>query len=155
MLKIVSFCFLTQMSQAMGLIRFEPLPKEKFSSVRQTGCVLFHPWASWCQPCLKELPDYVNWLNAEKKVVPVVLDISTPFVQESFSKSYMRTLKPKFTVFLRPDLVDEKDYVVSWNKDWEGELPYTELYVNGIRKKTWKGSVTSKIVRRDIATLCK
>lgn len=155
MLKSIFIGLLIYTSSAQALIRFVPLPKDKFPEVRQTGCVLFHPWASWCQPCLKELPEYVNWLNAETKVTPVVLDISTPFVQESFSKSFMRTLKPKFPVFLRPDLVDEKDYITSWSLGWQGELPYTELYVKGIRKKTWKGSVKSKVIRREIATLCK
>lgn len=155
MQRLIYLAVLMISSLAVAMTHFESLPKDKFGSVRKEGCVLFHPWASWCQPCLKELPEYVNWLNAETKVIPVVLDLSTPFVQESFSKSFMRTLKPKFTVFLRPDLVDEKDYIASWSKDWEGELPYTELYVKGIRKKMWKGSVKSKVVRKEIATLCK
>ena len=155
MLKTILFSFLVHGSCAWAMMRFVPLPKEKFPEVRQTGCVLFHPWASWCQPCLKEMPELVNWLNTETHVTPVVLDLSTPFVQESFSKSFMRTLRPKFPIFLRPDLVEEKDYISSWAKDWKGDLPYTELYVRGIRKKFWKGSVKSKTLRREIATLCK
>ena len=132
-----------------------PLETTQFSKVREKGCVFFHAWASWCQPCLKELPSLVEWLNQEKKVTPVVVDLSTPFVQDSFSKSFMRSLKPKFPAYLRPLAAEELNYVKTWNEKWKGELPFSELYINGTRRKTWAAQMEVGRLRREIAALCK
>jgi len=140
---------------ALAWTRFEAFPQANFQASKREKCVFFHPWASWCEPCLKELPEIVSWLNGEKRVTALVLDLSTPFVQESFSKSFMRNLKPQFLTYLRPDSIDEKNYINAWSQDWQGELPYSELYVRGSRKKVWKGRVKLKELRREVAALCK
>lgn len=140
---------------AVGWTKFEPLPAENFSRARGGECVFFHAWSSICQPCMKGMPDLVEWLNAQRKVKPVVLDMSTPFVQDSVSKNYMRSLKPKFPSYLRPKLVDEKSYLGAWDSQWGGQLPYSELYMNGKRKKVWSGDIELSRIRREVAALCK
>jgi thiol-disulfide isomerase/thioredoxin len=90
-------------------------------------------WATWCAPCIKELP-YFEKLNAENKNVKVILvsldskkDLDKkliPFIEK-------RKLKSKVL------LLTDKDYN-SWlskvDADWSGAIPAT-LLLNGKKKQ--------------------
>lgn len=90
-------------------------------------------WATWCAPCIKELP-YFEKLNAENKNVKVILvsldskkDLDKkliPFIEK-------RKLKSKVLILA------DKDYN-SWlskvDADWSGAIPAT-LLLNGKKKQ--------------------
>jgi len=90
-------------------------------------------WATWCAPCIKELP-YFEKLNAENKNVKVILvsldskkDLDKkliPFIEK-------RKLKSKVL------LLGDKDYNTWLSKvdaDWSGAIPAT-LLLNGKKKQ--------------------
>ena len=81
-------------------------------------------WATWCAPCVKELPHFEQ-LNSENKKLKVVL------VSLDFKTQYETALLP----FLKKEqiqsevvLLTDKDYN-SWlpavDKDWSGSIPAT------------------------------
>ena len=94
-------------------------------------------WATWCKPCIKELPHFENLTStfpgSKLKVVLVSLD---------FKRQFETTLKPyliKNNIKSEVLLIDEPDYnlwIDKVDKSWSGSIPAT-LIINsktGIRK---------------------
>ena len=87
-------------------------------------------WATWCMPCVKELP-YFEKLNSENKKVKVVL------VSLDFKDQYESKLLPfvkKKSIQSEVVLLTDKDYN-TWlplvDKDWSGSIPATLIIKDG------------------------
>ncbi len=91
-------------------------------------------WATWCAPCVKELP-YFEAVNREfegenVKVLLVSLDFKKqieskllPFIKE-------KNLKSEVVVLLDPDT---NAWIDKISPTWSGALPATLIYKNGER----------------------
>jgi thiol-disulfide isomerase/thioredoxin len=87
-------------------------------------------WATWCAPCVKELP-YFEKLNTENKKVKVVL-VSLDF-KEQFESKLKPFLKKK-SINSEVVLLTDKDYntwLPTVDKDWSGSIPATLIIKNG------------------------
>ena len=84
-------------------------------------------WATWCAPCVKELP-YFEKLNQENPNVKVIL-VSLDFEKQVESK-LIPFLKKKKIISTSIYLAD-KDYN-SWlpkiDKNWSGSIPATVIF---------------------------
>lgn len=87
-------------------------------------------WATWCAPCVKELP-YFEKLNAEKKGIKVVL------ISLDFKNQYETKLIPfleKKEIKSEVVLLTDKDYN-TWlpkvSAEWSGSIPATLIIKNG------------------------
>ena len=84
-------------------------------------------WATWCAPCVKELP-YFEKLNQENQNVKVIL-VSLDFEKQVESK-LIPFLKKKKIISTSIYLAD-KDYN-SWlpkiDKNWSGSIPATVIF---------------------------
>jgi len=90
-------------------------------------------WATWCAPCIKELP-YFEKLNAENKNVKVIL-VSLDSKKDLDKKliPFIEKRKLKSKVLLLAD----KDYNTWLSKvdaDWSGAIPAT-LIISGKKKQ--------------------
>jgi thiol-disulfide isomerase/thioredoxin len=97
---------------------------------------VFNFWATWCRPCVKELP-YFDALSRkyENQKIKVML-VSLDFVRELNSRlePFVKENKIISPVFL----LDEPDYnswIVKVDKSWSGAIPATLIInnKNGIR----------------------
>jgi thiol-disulfide isomerase/thioredoxin len=114
----------TAFSQQVEVVKFsfiESLLKNKSDT---TFVINF--WASWCKPCVKELPAFEELnLKNENKNIKVIL-ISLNFKSELETK-------------LKIVLLDEPDYN-SWinkvNENWGGAIPATLIinYKNNVKQ---------------------
>jgi len=107
---------------------YSDLEKAVLNDQNTTYVVNF--WATWCAPCVKELPHFEQ-LNSENKKVKVVL------VSLDFKNQYEAKLLPflkKKEVKSEVVLLTDKDYN-SWlptvDKDWSGSIPATLIIKNG------------------------
>ena len=109
---------------------YSTLEKEILSDKNTIYVVNF--WATWCAPCVKELPHFEK-LNSENKNVKVVL-VSLDF-KEQFESKLLPFLKKK-SIKSEVVLLTDKDYN-TWlpivDKDWSGSIPAT-LIVNKGKK---------------------
>ena len=107
---------------------YPALEKEILSDKNTIYVVNF--WATWCGPCVKELPHFEK-LNAENKSVKVVL-VSLDF-KNQFESKLLPFLKKK-SIKSEVVLLTDKDYN-TWlpqvNKDWSGSIPATLIIKNG------------------------
>ena len=88
-------------------------------------------WATWCGPCVAELPEFEKLNeNYKGKNVQVVL-ISTDFKRnlENEVKSFVEEKKLKSrVVFLNEPRAN--DYINLVNPDWSGAIPATLIIAN-------------------------
>ncbi|WPR70933.1 TlpA family protein disulfide reductase [Flavobacterium sp. NG2] len=89
-------------------------------------------WATWCAPCVKELP-YFEKLNLENKAVKVVL-VSLDF-KDQYESRLIPFLKKK-AIQSQVVLLTDKNYnhwLPKVDKDWSGSIPAT-LIVKGNKR---------------------
>jgi len=110
-------------------------------------------WATWCGPCVKELPDFER-LNKEYgdgrvKVLLISVDfISTfrtavvPFVKKNKLKSEVFLLNEK----------DQQSYIDKIDPSWSGSLPAT-LFIKGENRKFKEGEFTYPSLLKEVQTI--
>lgn len=107
---------------------YSNLEKEILSDKNTVYVVNF--WATWCAPCVKELPHFEQ-LNSENKNIKVVL-VSLDF-KNQFDSKLLPFLKKK-SIKSEVVLLTDKDYN-TWlpmvDKDWSGSIPATLIIKNG------------------------
>lgn len=107
-------------------------------------------WATWCKPCVQELPDFekinADYKNQKVKVILVTLD----FKEELKKRVIPFIKKNKYTTEVI--LLDEVDgsFIDKVSKDWSGAIPATLLIKNNkkefIGKKTNYEELKEKII---------
>ena len=99
-------------------------------------------WATWCGPCVKELP-YFDQLNGElqnRKVKIILLA-----VEDELDKVVKFVAKKKINSQVL--LLDEKNannWVPQISPDWQGEIPVTLVINNAINRKDFHSGEMSK-----------
>ena len=89
-------------------------------------------WATWCKPCIKELP-YFEELNAQhqnKKVKVVLVSLDFPKHVESNLVPFVQKKQLRSKVVV---LLDGKynDWIDKVSPDWSGVIPATYIYKKG------------------------
>ncbi|POY39553.1 redoxin [Flavobacterium alvei] len=131
---ILCFSFLFLLSntiQAQNVAVFDnysSLKKEILSDKNTIYVVNF--WATWCGPCVKELPRFEQ-LNSENKNIKVVL-VSLDFKNtlESKLKPFLKKKNIKSEVVLLTD-TDYNSWLPQVDKEWSGSIPATLIIKNG------------------------
>lgn len=122
------FSFQIQAQKVVVFEHYSDLEKTILNDKNTTYVVNF--WATWCAPCVKELP-YFEQLNSENKNIKVVL-ISLDF-KNQYEAKLLPFLKKK-AIKSEVVLLTDKDYN-TWlpvvNKDWSGSIPATLVIKNG------------------------
>ena len=87
-------------------------------------------WATWCSPCIKELPyfEYVNKEYTENNVKVILVSLDFPSQIEAKLKPYLKTNNIKSDVILLDD-PKINSWVPKVSKIWDGGIPAT-LIIN-------------------------
>lgn len=136
-LAILGFCSLPNLlrGQSTDLIRLESLQKSIQGEKDRIQVINF--WATWCAPCLAELPLFEK-LNEDRKDIHVrlvSLDLDLDPNPEKVRKFVVRK-KLKAEVII----LDERDpntWIDRVDKSWSGALPATLVINNKNGKRTF------------------
>ena len=126
---ILGTVFLTAGAQKVEIVKYdqvETLMKKSGSNLK-----IFNFWATWCGPCIKELP-YFESANQKENVEVYLVSLDFPEDAEKV-KRFVAKKNLKSTTFL----LDEKNYdsyMGRVSNDWSGAIPAT-LFVDGNGKR--------------------
>jgi len=135
--KICTFLFfafsIAGYSQNVKLLNIDQLNERIKNGKDSTYVVNF--WATWCAPCIKELPHFEK-LNAEFKSEKLaVLLVSVDFKSKLNSAviPFVKRKNMKSQVFLLNES-DPQKYIDRIDKSWSGSIPAT-LFIKGDQRK--------------------
>lgn len=115
------------------LLKFEKFDDFEKAILKNDGNVyVINFWATWCAPCVKEIPYFENLHQQNKKVKVVLVSLDS---KADFDKKMISFIKKK-KITAKVVSLSDKDYN-SWlnkiDKDWSGAIPATYM-LNGERK---------------------
>ncbi len=107
-------------------------------------------WATWCAPCVKELP-YFEQIgdNFSKETVEVILvSLDFPSKYESNLKPFIIEKKLKSKVVALND-TDSNSWIPKIDKDWSGAIPATIIY-NKNKREFYEKSFTYTELEKEV-----
>ncbi|MCF7560483.1 TlpA family protein disulfide reductase [Sabulilitoribacter multivorans] len=108
---------------------------EKFLNKKDDKIYIVNFWATWCAPCVKELPYFEklnkNYKNKGVEVILVSLDF--PHLYETKLKPFIKDKKLASKVIALDD-VDMNSWIPKVDKTWSGSIPATIIYKNSNKK---------------------
>jgi len=86
-------------------------------------------WATWCAPCIKELPYFeaINKNYKDRNVSVTLVSLDFPKKYESHLKPYIRDNEIKSRVVVLNDS-DSNTWIPAIDPDWSGAIPATLIY---------------------------
>ena len=133
MLRVLSFCLLfitisisgkAQQAKLIKLSQLQTLIEEKSDQIK-----VINFWATWCAPCVKELPLFES-LNQDRKDAKVILVSMDIDLDPNPEKVYKFVARKK--ILSQVVILDERDpnaWINKIDKSWSGALPST-LFIN-------------------------
>lgn len=98
-------------------------------------------WATWCKPCVKELPYFErlhNYLQGKKARI-ILVSMDFPNQIETRLKTFVeqRNLQPDVMVLTDPA---QNDWIPRVEQSWDGAIPVTVVY-NAKERKFFSGEL--------------
>lgn len=123
---LLMFGFSINAQEIITFKKYEDL--EKYLTENKSQPLVVNFWATWCGPCIKELP-YFEQLHQQNKLVKVIT-VSLDF-EKDFDTKLKAFLKKKQYTFITTFLAakDYNNWISKVNPDWSGSIPAT-LIIN-------------------------
>ncbi len=122
---IISSTFQTS-AQKIEVVKFERL--QQLLDSKDERVVVINFWATWCAPCVKELP-YFEGLNAKADKDLKVSLISLDFADKLDRVNSFVSRKGMKSEVLLLDEIDYNSWIDKVDKSWSGAIPAT-LIIN-------------------------
>jgi len=112
-------------------------------------------WATWCAPCVKELP-YFETINKNYKsegVEVLLVSLDFPSKYDTNLKPFIkkRQLKSKVVAF---DDKNQNRWIPAINEDWSGAIPATIIY-NKEKRQFYEKSFTLEELETELKQFLK
>lgn len=86
-------------------------------------------WATWCKPCIEELPYFEDLQEnyKDKKVTVLLVSLDMPNQLETRLKPYVKEKELKAQVILMND-PNQNNWIPKIDPHWDGAIPATLIY---------------------------
>jgi len=107
---------------------------QKFLRTTDDKTYVVNFWATWCAPCIKELP-YFEKLNKEysDNVEVILVSLDFPSKYETKLKPYIKNKNLQSKVIALND-VDSNSWIPKVDESWTGAIPATVIFNKDKRK---------------------
>lgn len=114
-------------AQPLEIVDYEGLKPYLKTDSEKVYIVNF--WATWCAPCIKELPyfDRINQTYRDKNVEVLLVSIDFPKKYESHLKPFIVKHQLKSKVMALNDM-DSATWVPGIDPNWSGAIPATLIF---------------------------
>lgn len=136
-LSILSFSLLAQKYPVYNFETFSP-----FLEKQNDTTYIVNFWATWCSPCVKEMPAFnklhEKYKDRKIKIILVSLDFGNNLQPKIERFAQAHKLKPTIIILDDPD---SNSWIDKVSKDWSGAIPATLMY-NKNKRKFYEQSFT-------------
>ncbi|UOQ99970.1 TlpA family protein disulfide reductase [Hymenobacter sp. 5317J-9] len=121
-------------AQQVAVIKFPELQKRLARPTDTTYVVNF--WATWCAPCVKELPNFelLRAANAGKKVKVLLVSMDYASQLDKKVKPFVQQRRLKSEVVLLNES-DPNTFIDKVDAKWSGALPFTLIFNNKSKQR--------------------
>jgi len=115
---------------------------EPFLNKKDNKTHVVNFWATWCAPCIKEMP-YFEKLNAnykDKNVEVLLISLDFPFNYDKKLKPFIKENKLQSKVIALDD-PDMNSWMSKVDEEWSGAIPITIIY-NKEKRQFYERSFT-------------
>ena len=133
-LAFFTFVFIADVkSQTIAVYDSFPQLESRFQTTGDTMLVV-NFWATWCKPCVQELPYFQSLEKkfAGKKLKVLLVSLDFEMQLDSQVIPFVKKKKIKQEVILLAD-VDANSWISNVDSAWDGAIPVTLLIANGKR----------------------
>lgn len=112
-------------------------------------------WATWCKPCVEELPAFekLNELYAHKKVAVILVSLDFPNQIESRVIPFIKENNLKSKVIAMVD-TNQNFWIPKIDTSWSGAIPATLIY-NKNKRMFYEQSFTYNELEKEITNFLK
>lgn len=102
---------------------------EKVLNKQDNKTYVVNFWATWCAPCVKELPYFekINKQYKDKNVEVVLVSLDFPKHFDTKLKNFINEKQLQSELYALNDM-DSNYWIPKVNKDWSGAIPATLIY---------------------------
>jgi thiol-disulfide isomerase/thioredoxin len=110
-------------------------------------------WATWCAPCVKELPDFEKVAKEydASKVKFILISLDFPSEVDKQLLPFLKRNNISMDVALMTD-TDYDSWVRKVDKDWQGNIPSTLLFNNSKKARYFHSGEISESELRNLIT---
>lgn len=129
---ILIFISMNLDAQEIKVISFKEL--ELMTQQNNDTTYIFNLWATWCQPCVAELPNFVKLDSAysSKKIKVVFISMDFKKDLDTRLKPFVTNHKIKQDVYLLSD-PDANSWIDKLDKSWSGGIPASLIVNNKLK----------------------
>jgi len=100
--------------------------KTLIESHKDKKVILVNFWATWCKPCLKEIPTILKIQKKYENFVEVILISMDSPKKKSRVLKFLNSQNISFKSYLKTE--SDEFFMNSMPDEWSGDLPYTMIY---------------------------
>lgn len=123
---------------------------EHYLHIQNDTTYVINFWATWCKPCVAELPNFEK-LNTQYKGQKVKVILVSLDMKKQVEKSLLPFIKRKNlqseVVFLNDP--DADSWIGKVDKNWSGAIPATVIY-NKVNRKFYEQSFTFEALEKEL-----
>jgi len=121
---------------------------ERFLKEEQDQIYVINFWATWCKPCIQELPYFEAAQNKHKDVRVILVSLDFPNKLQSQLIPFVKKNSIQSQVILLDD-PHENEWIPKVDSTWSGAIPAT-LMVKGSKRKFYERSFNEKELENEI-----